>query len=302
MSEFVCMDDSWDLQALVRSGSGTDYEDFAKITNDPPSLFAPLSFYQDELFNFQETFETPTDFDGLYKPLYPVLHQNFNSPQSNIHGTSISTTSISVPKEVKERQKVQKKRPVSPESATCANTDDSTGAAKSKRRKNQHKKVVQHVKEDGLSSDMWAWRKYGQKPIKGSPYPRSYYRCSSLKGCFGKKASGKKPPSMPKEATKNIEPNVPAIKDELSSNFDGFLSPTTPSAASIEDELVQNVSIKNEELLDQGQILEENESREIAMPDLLFSDELFPSLEDLEWLLLDQFADCRSSNKSTSFS
>ena len=110
-------------------------------------------------------------------------------------------------------------------------------------------------------------------------------------------------PSMPKEATKNIEPNVPAIKDELSSNFDGFLSPTTPSATSIEDELVQNVSIKNEELLDQGQILEENESRETAMPDLLFSDELFPSLEDLEWLLLDQYADCRSSNnKSTSSS
>ncbi|KAJ6388601.1 hypothetical protein OIU77_027042 [Salix suchowensis] len=107
---------------------------------------------------------------------------------------------------------------------------------------------------------------------------------------------------MPKEATKNIKPNVPAIKDELSSNFDGFLSPTTPSATSIEDELVQNVSFKNEELLDQGQILEENESREIAMPDLLFSDELFPSLEDLEWLLLDQFADCRSSNKSTSCS
>ncbi|TYH13725.1 hypothetical protein ES288_A06G162000v1 [Gossypium darwinii] len=36
-------------------------------------------------------------------------------------------------------------------------------------------------------SDSWAWRKYGQKPIKGSPYPRGYYRCSSSKGCLARK-------------------------------------------------------------------------------------------------------------------
>jgi len=40
-------------------------------------------------------------------------------------------------------------------------------------RKNQVKKVVCHVPADSSSSDVWAWRKYGQKPIKGSPYPRS---------------------------------------------------------------------------------------------------------------------------------
>ncbi|KAJ1394859.1 WRKY domain [Sesbania bispinosa] len=38
-----------------------------------------------------------------------------------------------------------------------------------------------------VPSDLWAWRKYGQKPIKGSLYPRSYYRCSSSKGCPARK-------------------------------------------------------------------------------------------------------------------
>ncbi|CAI9781059.1 unnamed protein product [Fraxinus pennsylvanica] len=35
--------------------------------------------------------------------------------------------------------------------------------------------------------DCWSWRKYGQKPIKGSPYPRGYYKCSTAKGCSAKK-------------------------------------------------------------------------------------------------------------------
>lgn len=65
-----------------------------------------------------------------------------------------------------------------------------------KRRKNQPKKVVcipapaaANSRQTGeiVPSDLWAWRKYGQKPIKGSPYPRGYYRCSSSKGCSARK-------------------------------------------------------------------------------------------------------------------
>ncbi|KAL2473894.1 putative WRKY transcription factor 35 [Forsythia ovata] len=67
-----------------------------------------------------------------------------------------------------------------------------------KRRKSQAKKVVcipapapVNSRPGGggevVPSDLWAWRKYGQKPIKGSPYPRGYYRCSSSKGCSARK-------------------------------------------------------------------------------------------------------------------
>ncbi|KAL6968639.1 hypothetical protein U1Q18_034437 [Sarracenia purpurea var. burkii] len=42
-------------------------------------------------------------------------------------------------------------------------------------------------RSEGPPSDSWSWRKYGQKPIKGSPYPRGYYRCSTSKGCSAKK-------------------------------------------------------------------------------------------------------------------
>ncbi|CAM0870526.1 unnamed protein product [Alopecurus aequalis] len=68
----------------------------------------------------------------------------------------------------------------------------------SKNKKSEVKKVVREVPmlADGRVSgpyDLWVWRKYGQKPIKGSPYPRGYYKCSSLKACTARKLVERSP-------------------------------------------------------------------------------------------------------------
>lgn len=42
--------------------------------------------------------------------------------------------------------------------------------------------IVQTTSEVDLLDDGYRWRKYGQKVVKGNPYPRSYYKCTSA-GC-----------------------------------------------------------------------------------------------------------------------
>ncbi|XP_049381414.1 probable WRKY transcription factor 27 [Solanum stenotomum] len=68
-----------------------------------------------------------------------------------------------------------------------------TPLIKTFKRKNQSTRVVYEVLQEELTDDKWAWHKYGQKSIKRSPFPRNYFKCSTLGSCKATKIIEKSP-------------------------------------------------------------------------------------------------------------
>ncbi|KAE8681552.1 WRKY transcription factor 22 [Hibiscus syriacus] len=179
--------------------------------------------------------------------------------------------------------------------------------SRSKRRKNQLKEVCQ-VPVEGLSSDVWAWRKYGQKPIKGSPYPRGHYRCNISKGCLARKQveQNRSNPSM-FIVTYTAEHNDPAPTHRNSLVGSTRQKPWNPeivipgdsakpaSSSSLttsvgEELVVQSSSTKVESRED---LVEDEGEDDLRMSDTGVSDDFFEGLEGIADMVTGNcFPDC----------
>ncbi|KAF2530501.1 hypothetical protein F2Q70_00032968 [Brassica cretica] len=150
MGDVVYMDEG-DLEAIVKGYSGS-----GESSGGSYLPFEVASFYEPEM----ET--TGLDELGeLYKPFYPFSTQ------------TILTSSVSVPEDSRSFRddKEQRRHGCLLSNGSRVDHVRITESKSKKSKKNQQKRVVEQVKEENLLSDAWAWRKYGQKPIKGSPYP-----------------------------------------------------------------------------------------------------------------------------------
>ncbi|KAH7854524.1 hypothetical protein Vadar_014811 [Vaccinium darrowii] len=324
------MADGWDLHAVVSGCTAASSSSARTATltvncqtnkvEDPLTDLASLTFTDDD--NDITPFYQPGsgdnsdfEFQGLEE-----IYRSYNhlKPRPN-NPSTISQQQTQLPAPPPPQKMVQQliSTPDQLIKNSRAGSSLTLPGVRSRRRKNQQAKLVRQMTHEELLSDSWAWRKYGQKPIKGSPYPRNYYRCSTSKGCGARKQVEKSPsdpdifivsysgehthprpthrnslagttrtkfssrPSTPATVTLSDPPSLAAVPNPPCSSS----SPVSPSSLSPSTPLVEGESNQREtiEIVDEEEEeMEEADDEDIDLiPNTVMSEDILKGFEEL---------------------
>ncbi|KAJ8554373.1 hypothetical protein K7X08_025051 [Anisodus acutangulus] len=210
-------DDNWDIGAIVRGcninrpnnvvptfeNDHDDWDFFYRLLDDDQmtnfqglgDIFSRTSPVAQQQNSDDLSFEiiNPTSSVPIFADQVKIMDQNDN--QQLLQPAQLRQQIIFPPPPPTALTYVQAVAPqelIYPQQQ-LAQSVRSTPVIQTRRRKNQSIKIIYELRQEELTDDTWAWRKYGQKPIKSSPFPRNYYMCNTSKGCKAKKHIEKSP-------------------------------------------------------------------------------------------------------------